>query len=213
MSRELTGIRNLNSLPPLQSNQRCSTPPDLSVAVGLSQALWIHQEQFVDLNPPQAPSPPPSICISDPLTHLLPVCWESKGTTLPGCSPVSNPSNLNEVVAFFKKRKKKKIPLSSEPAPGADTLLCEAEQGAPLPGLPARQTGPPGEGEWGFWIFEGPAGSFGRFFFFFSLVVFLFFQARVSSPRGPLERGREDTMGCCSGRCTLAFICGMQLVS
>lgn len=31
-----------------------------------------------------------------------------------------------------------------------------------------------------------------------------------------LQREREeqeDIMGCCSGRCTLAFICGMQLVS
>lgn len=50
--------------------------------------------------------------------------------------------------------------------------MCEAEQGAPLPGLPARQTGPPGEGEWGFWIFEGPAGDLGVFF----LVVFCFFK-------------------------------------
>lgn len=27
------------------------------------------------------------------------------------------------------------------------------------------------------------------------------------------EKEQEDRMGCCSGRCTLAFICGMQLVS
>lgn len=47
--------------------------------------------------------------------------------------------------------------------------------------------------------FEGPAGDLGI--------------TQSSSPRGPLERKEEDTMGCCSGRCTLAFICGMQLVS
>lgn len=27
------------------------------------------------------------------------------------------------------------------------------------------------------------------------------------------RESQEDIMGCCSGRCTLAFICGMQLVS
>lgn len=71
-----------------------------------------------------------------------------------------------------------------------------AKQGAPLPGLP---DGPPG----GFF-----GGGFSRFCWRFGSLTVFFFSTWITG-----EEEEQDTMGCCSGRCTLAFICGMQLVS
>ncbi|GLD72152.1 sodium/potassium-transporting ATPase subunit beta-1-interacting protein 2 [Lates japonicus] len=64
---------------------------------------------------------------------------------------------------------------------------------------PASQTVLPGFSlGWG-GGFEGPAGDLG--------VTQSFFTTWTTGEK------EEDAMGCCSGRCTLAFICGMQLVS
>ncbi|XP_071335062.1 sodium/potassium-transporting ATPase subunit beta-1-interacting protein 2 isoform X2 [Trachinotus anak] len=85
------------------------------------------------------------------------------------------------------------MPVTSPERRGA-ALRKEAGQRAPLPGLPASQTALRGLLD-----FEGPAGDLG--------VTQSFFTTWTTGER------EEDTMGCCSGRCTLAFICGMQLVS
>lgn len=118
------------------------------------------------------------LCVGNPKDSWLFICQQ--------------PFYLNQVLAFDFPELKQRC-----------TLLCEAEQKPPVPGLPASQTALWG---WG-WAF-GFLRSCWRFFFFFTFYWQFFF-----SPRGSLETGEWDTMGCCSGRCTLAFICGMQLVS
>lgn len=82
------------------------------------------------------------------------------------------------------------IPFSSrEYKGGAGTLSSEPEKGVLLPGLEASQTA-----LWELLDFEGEIlGSF--------------------CSTWTSRESQEDIMGCCSGRCTLAFICGMQLVS
>lgn len=81
------------------------------------------------------------------------------------------------------------FPWAPESTRGAGTLSSEPEKGVLLPGLEASQTA-----LWELLDFEGQIlGSF--------------------CSTWTSRESQEDIMGCCSGRCTLAFICGMQLVS
>ncbi|TDH00292.1 hypothetical protein EPR50_G00186930 [Perca flavescens] len=96
------------------------------------------------------------------------------------------PSHLNEVVAFYSPELQRVQGLHCSLRPSSESLYLGCQ--------PARRPSR------GIWDFEGPAGGFGSF-------TQSFFSTWITGEK------EEDTMGCCSGRCTLAFICGIQLVS
>lgn len=91
-----------------------------------------------------------------------------------------------------------RISLWSPRAPAGLHSVLWSRAGSAYTWASSQPDGPPGGVGVDSWIFKTLVNIWGGF-------------VPDSPPRGSLDR--RDTMGCCSGRCTLAFICGMQLVS